>query len=76
MDSGASHHMMSGSYLTPEEQETIQKSKDPTVIMTARGTSQTTEQATVYVCVPSLKVQNRQPHSLGCPRRASNRTPD
>ena len=35
MDSGASLHMISQSELTPEEQETIQKSKDPSVIMTA-----------------------------------------
>ena len=50
MDSGASLHMMSKSYSTPEEQETIQKSKDPSVLMTANGTTQTTQEATVYVC--------------------------
>ena len=49
MDSGASVHMMSQSDLTAEEQETIQKSKDPSVIMTAKGTAHTTEEATVYV---------------------------
>ena len=33
MDSGASLHMMSKSDLTQEEQETVQKSKDPPVIL-------------------------------------------
>ena len=43
-------HMMSKSDLTPAEQETIRTSKDPSVIMTATGTTHTTEEATVYVC--------------------------
>ena len=47
VDSGASLHVMSKSNLTPEEQEAILKSKDPSVIMSAHGTSHTTEEATV-----------------------------
>ena len=46
VDSGASFHMMSDSDLTPKEQETIQHSKDPSVILTANGTTHTTEEAT------------------------------
>ena len=41
--------MMSKSDLTPEEQQMIPKSKDPSFRMTAHGTSQTTEEATVCV---------------------------
>ena len=37
--SGASLHMMSQSDLTPEEQETIRRSKDPSVVMSANGTT-------------------------------------
>ena len=44
----SSHHSMSRSDLTPEEQETTQKSKDPSVIVTAHETAHTTEEATVY----------------------------
>ena len=33
----SSHHSMIKSDLTPEEQETTRKSKDPSVIMTAHG---------------------------------------
>ena len=36
--------------LTPEDQETIQKSKDPSVVMTANGTAHTTKEATVNDC--------------------------
>ena len=41
---------MSKNQLTPEDQETIQKSKDPSIIVTAKGTAHTTEEATVCVC--------------------------
>ena len=37
VDSGASLHMMSKSELTPEERETIRKSKDPSDIVTTNG---------------------------------------
>ena len=47
VDQGASRHMMSKNNLTPEEQETIQKSKGPPVVMTASGMTHTTEEATV-----------------------------
>ena len=57
MDSGASLHMMSKSELTPEEQQTIQKSKDPSIIMTAHGTTRTIEEATVCVCDLDMFVQ-------------------
>ena len=50
MDWRASLHMMSQSDLSPEEQETIQQSKDPSDIMTTIGTTHTAEEATVYVC--------------------------
>ena len=43
VDSGASLRMMSKSDLTPEEQETIWKSKDPSVVTTANGTTHRTE---------------------------------
>ena len=43
--------------VTPEEQETIQKSKDPMVTMTANGTTHTTEDVTVYVCDLDMFVQ-------------------
>ena len=55
VDSGASLLVMSKSDLTPEEQETIQRSEDPSVIMTANGN--TTEEATVYVCYLDMFVQ-------------------
>ena len=48
---------MSKSDLTPEEKETIQKSKDPSVIMSADGTTRTTEEATIYVCDLDMFVQ-------------------
>ena len=46
MDSGASFHMTSKSDLTSTKQETVRISKDPSVIMTANGTTNTTEEAT------------------------------
>ena len=49
--------MMSKSDLTMEEQETIQKSKGPSVIRTANGTAHTTEEATVFVCDLDMLVQ-------------------
>ena len=35
--------------VTPEEEGTFRTSKDPSVSMTANGTTETTEEATVYV---------------------------
>ena len=46
MDSGAPLHMISKDDRTPEEQETIPKSKDPLIIMAANGMTHTTEEAT------------------------------
>ena len=46
VDSGASLHMMSKNALTSE---TIRKSEEPTVIMTANGKAKSTEEATVHV---------------------------
>ena len=57
MDSGASHHIMCNRDLTPEEQETTRQSKCPSVILTANGTSHTTEEATVYVFDLDMFVQ-------------------
>ena len=51
--------------LTPEQQETIQKSKGPSGILIARGTIHATEEATVYVCDLDLYVQVqwlKEPH--------------
>ena len=50
MDSGAALHMTSISDFTPEEQETIQESKDVSFMMTANRTTHTTEEATENVC--------------------------
>ena len=44
------HFMMSKSELIPEEQDPIQQSKDPSIIMTANGTTHTTQEATV-ICL-------------------------
>ena len=41
--------MMSQSDLTPKKNETIRKSKDPSIITTANGTTHATEEAPVYV---------------------------
>ena len=49
VDSGASLHMMSKQELTLGGKETIRKSKEPTVIATADGKAESTEDATVYV---------------------------
>ena len=49
--------MMSKNDLTHREEETIQKLKDPSVIMTASGTTQTTEEATVCVCDVDMFLQ-------------------
>ena len=57
VDSGASLHMMRKSALTPEEQDTIQKSKDPSVMMTASGTTHIMEEATVHVFDLDMFVQ-------------------
>ena len=50
-------HLVSKSDLTPEEQETMQKSNDPSVIMTATGTSHATGEATIHVCDLDMFVQ-------------------
>ena len=57
MDWGAPLHLTSTSDLTPEEPETIQTLKDPSVIVTADGTTHTTVEATVYVCDLDMFVQ-------------------
>ena len=49
VDSGASLDQMSESEITSGEKETIIKSKEPTVIPTASGKAEPTEEATVYV---------------------------
>ena len=47
-DSGPSLHMMSKNELTSSEKGTIRRSKTPTVITTANGEAEWTEEATVY----------------------------
>ena len=59
VDWGASFRMMGKSGLTPEEQAKSRKSKDPAVVMTANGTTHTTEEATVHVCDLDVFVQVR-----------------
>ena len=50
VDSGASRHMMSkNDELTSGENDTIERSKEPTVNTTANGKAESTEEATVYV---------------------------
>ena len=49
--------MFSISDLSPEEQETKRKSKDPSIIMTANGTTHTTEEVTVFVYDLDMSVQ-------------------
>ena len=56
-DLRASLHMMSKSDLTPEEKETIRKSKGPSVTVTANGTTHTREEATVSVCALDMSVK-------------------
>ena len=54
VESEASLHMMSKSDLTPEEQETIRKSKDPSVTMTANGTTRQKKQlyvSLIWTCL-------------------------
>ena len=75
MDSEAPLHMMSKGDLIWEEQDTIRKSKDPSVTMTANGTIHTIEEATVYCsCLlkfnywhpgqPSYLIKNWEKHRL------------
>ena len=47
VDSGASMHMMSKMELTPEEMETIRVSRLPTTVITAIGSINTTEMASL-----------------------------
>ena len=49
VDSRASMHMMSKMELTPEELETVNVSRLPTTVITANGSIETTEEATVFV---------------------------
>ena len=56
-ETGASLQMMSKIYLTPEEQETIQKSKDSSVIMTSNDTTHTIDKGTVRALNMFVQVQ-------------------
>ena len=47
--SGASLHMMRNNELTSGEEDTISRSKEPTVITTAGGKAEPTEEVAVYV---------------------------
>ena len=49
VDSGASVHMMSKMDMSPEELETVKVSRRPTTVITADGSINATEEATVYV---------------------------
>ena len=49
--------MISESDVTTEGEETARKSKDPSVMMAANGTTHTTEETTVYVCDLEMFVQ-------------------
>ena len=49
VDSGASMHMISKKDLNDAEMDTLTKSCNPTIVITANGEVQTHEEATVYV---------------------------
>ena len=49
VDSRTSLRMKSKNKLASEKQETVRRSKDPSVMMTATGTKHTTEEATAHV---------------------------
>ena len=49
VDSGAPMHMLSKKDLSSEERDTLQRSRNPTTVMTANGEVQTIEEAQVYV---------------------------
>ena len=49
VDSGASTHMLSQKDLSSDELETLRRSRNPTVVVTANGEVQTNEEAQVYV---------------------------
>ena len=49
VDSGASLHLMSKCELTSGETDTIRRSKEPTLITTANGKAESTEEVTVHV---------------------------
>ena len=57
VESGASLRMMSKSDLTSEEQETVRKSKDPSVTMTANGRTHTKGEGTVFISDLDMSVQ-------------------
>ena len=48
MDSDASLHMMRKNEVTSGEKGIIRRSREPTVIMIAKGEAESTEEATVY----------------------------
>ena len=52
LDSGASMHVMSRKELSSEEMDTLRRSRNPTVVLTANGEVQTNEEA--QVCVHAL----------------------
>ena len=49
VDSGASMHMMSKPELSSDELDTLRKSRNPTVVLTANGEVYTNEEARVFV---------------------------
>ena len=49
VDSGGSTHMLSKKVLSSDEQGTLERSRTPTVIVTANGEVQTVEEVQVYV---------------------------
>ena len=49
VDSGASIHMLSKTYLRSDEMETLRRSRTPPTVVTANGEVQTNEEAQVYV---------------------------
>ena len=48
VDSGASMHMMSKPELSSDELDTLRKSRNPTVVLTANGEVYTNEEARVF----------------------------
>ena len=49
VDSGASTHMLSQKDLSSDELETLRRSRNPTVVVTAKGEVRTIEEAQLYV---------------------------
>ena len=81
MDSGTSPHMMSKSDLAPVEQDTIRKSKDTSVILTANGTTHATTRSNsflsaIWTCLFRFNCSKNHPQHFdwgNCVRKTGSR---